>query len=66
MPNSTKYPVGFYWVKIEGNSKNIEIHWEPAYFNGDEISGWEILGQDADNDSEDFIEIAPMEIKQSL
>lgn len=56
------YTVGFYWVKVQSNSRSIGDHWEPAYYNGEEISGWGLCGEDFNNDAEDFMDIAPMQI----
>ncbi len=52
--------VGFYWVKVEGNSRVLGIHFEPAYYNGEEVEGWGLCGQDSVLDEDCFLEIVPM------
>lgn len=56
-------PIGYYWVKVPGGFHLSEDSWEPAYFNGNEINGWGLCGEDPTWSEEDFLQIASMELK---
>ena len=53
---------GFYWVKLDANTRSNSEHWEPAYFNGDEIDGWGLCGQDPILDETYFLDIKNLEM----